>query len=288
MTAFCYTAAMSDDQAIQDASGLPRFSLLDVRLAGVRIERAVETLLGFAADGGRHYVCIFAADSLLKCRDAPELAAVANAADMTLCDGMPLVFVGRTFAKLDMNRCYGPDVMLRTIEAGCARGLRHFFYGGRDEATVQRLEDNLRAKFPSIQIAGHYVPPFRDLTEAERDDVAQCIDASRADIVWVGIGTPRQDYWVSAFRPLLRAPVLVAVGAAFNFHAGTVPQAPRWMMRCGLEWLFRLFAEPRRLWRRYLVGNPRFVLLALRQWITRRPAPLGQVTRRPAGARETT
>ena len=281
---------MSDATAEKGAEpgSLPRFSLLDVHLTGVRLARAVEAILGYTADGARHYVCIFAADSLLKCRDSPRLAAVANAADMTLCDGMPLVFVGRKFAKLDMNRCYGPDIMLRTIEAGCDRGLRHFFYGGCDEATVQRLEANLRAKFPSIQIAGHYVPPFRDLTDAERDEVVAAIDASRADIVWVGVGTPRQDHWVSDFRPLLQAPVLVAVGAAFNFHAGTVPQAPRWMMRCGMEWLFRLLAEPRRLWRRYLVGNPRFVLLVLRQWITRRPAPLGDVLRRDAGAKKET
>lgn len=281
---------MSDDTVQKRSKSVapPRFSLLDVHLSGVRLAQAVEAILGYAADGARHYVCIFAADSLLKCRDTPHLAAVANAADMTLCDGMPLVFVGRKFAKLDMDRCYGPDVMLRTIEAGCARGLRHFFYGGCDEATVLRLEANLRAKFPSIRIAGHHVPPFRDLTGAERDAVVAAIDASGADIVWVGIGTPRQDYWVSAYRPLLKAPVLVAVGAAFNFHAGTVPQAPRWMMRCGLEWLFRLIAEPRRLWRRYLVGNPRFVLLVLRQWITRRPAPLGEVLRRPVGAQKET
>lgn len=281
---------MSDDTVQKRSKSVapPRFSLLDVHLSGVRLAQAVEAILGYAADGARHYVCIFAADSLLKCRDTPHLAAVANAADMTLCDGMPLVFVGRKFAKLDMDRCYGPDVMLRTIEAGCARGLRHFFYGGCDEATVLRLEANLRAKFPSIRIAGHHVPPFRDLTDAERDAVVAAIDASGADIVWVGIGTPRQDYWVSAYRPLLKAPVLVAVGAAFNFHAGTVPQAPRWMMRCGLEWLFRLIAEPRRLWRRYLVGNLRFVLLVLRQWITRRPAPLGEVLRRPVGAQKET
>ncbi|MGI5869937.1 MAG: WecB/TagA/CpsF family glycosyltransferase [Kiritimatiellia bacterium] len=273
---------MSDDIDTKGAAsaGLPRFSLLDVRLAGVRLTQAVETILGYVKDGGRHYVCVFAVDSLLKCRDTPKLAAIANAADMTLCDGMPLVFVGRKIAKLDMDRCYGPDVMLRTIEAGCARGVRHFFYGGCDGTTIQRLEANLRAKFPSIQIVGSYVPPFRDLTDAERDDVVARIDASGADIVWVGIGTPRQDYWVSDYRPRLKAPVLIAVGAAFNFHAGTVPQAPRWMMRCGFEWLFRLLAEPRRLWRRYVIGNPRFIFLALKQWITRRPAPLGHVLRR--------
>ena len=273
---------MPDEQKkIQNFSAdLPRFSLLDVHLTGVRIERAVEQIISFTSDGGRHYVCIFAVDSLLRCRDTPRLAAVANASDMTLCDGMPLVFVGRKFAKLDMNRCYGPDVMLKTLEAGCSKGLRHFFYGGDCEATVLKLEANLKAKFPSLEIAGHYVPPFRDLTEQERDEVISTINASKADVVWVGIGTPRQDYWVSEYRQPLHAPVLIAVGAAFNFHAGTVPQAPRWMMRCGFEWLFRLIAEPRRLWRRYIIGNPRFILLVIRQWLTRKPHALGAIRRK--------
>ena len=256
---------------------LPRFSLLDVDLTGVRIERAVEQIFSFVSGGGKHFVCIFAVDSLLRCRDNPRLAEVANATDMTLCDGMPLVVVGRKFAKLDMNRCYGPDVMLKTLEAGCEKGLKHFFYGGDSDATIMKLETNLKQKFPSLQIAGHYVPPFRDLTPEERDDVISIINESQADVVWVGIGTPRQDYWVSDYRQPLNASVLIAVGAAFNFHAGTVPQAPRWMMRSGFEWLFRLVAEPRRLWKRYLIGNPRFILLVISQWLTGKPHPLGAI-----------
>lgn len=252
-----------------------RFSLLDVFLSGTTLAEAVKQIVGYTADGGRHYVCIFAVDSLLKCHDNPRLAAIANASDMTLCDGMPLVFVGRKIARIPMNRCYGPDVMLRTIEAGCAKGVKHFFYGGQDETTVARLEANLRRKFPDVQIVGHYVPPFRDLTDAERQTVCEQINRSGADIVWVGVGTPRQDYWVSEYRSLVEVPVLIAVGAAFNFHAGVVPQAPRWMMRCGLEWLFRLMAEPRRLWRRYVYGNPRFLWYVLKQWLTRHPRPLG-------------
>lgn len=256
---------------------LPRFSLLDVALTGVRIERAVEQLLSFTSDGEKHNVCIFAVDSLLRCRDNPRLVEVANATDMTLCDGMPLVFVGRKFAKLDMNRCYGPDVMLKTLEAGCEKGVKHFFYGGDCVATIMKLETNLMQKYPNLQIVGHYVPPFRDLTSEERDDVISIINASKADVVWAGIGTPRQDYWVSDFRQPLDAPVLIAVGAAFNFHAGTVPQAPRWMMRYGFEWLFRLIAEPRRLWKRYLIGNPRFILLVIQQWLTGKPYRLGAI-----------
>lgn len=253
-----------------------RFSLLDVALTGISIEQAVEQIVAYTQDGGRHYVCVFAVDSLLKCHDEPRLREVANTSDMTLCDGMPLVFVGRKFAGIDMNRCYGPDVMLKTIEAGCSIGMKHFFYGGVDETVVEQLCANLKVQFPNVQITGSYVPPFRDLTAAERSDVIAQINGSGADIVWVGIGTPRQDFWVSEYRSVLNTPVLIAVGAAFNFHAGTVPQAPRWMMRYGLEWLFRLVAEPHRLWRRYVIGNPRFIFLAVRQLLTRRPHALGK------------
>lgn len=257
----------------------PRFRLLDVPLTGCRRAEAVSEILRMARDRVSGYVCVFAVDSLLKCRDDPRLAALARGASMVLCDGMPLVFAGRRFARLDVDRCYGPDVMLETLARGRAAGLRHYFYGGTDEETARRLRENLLDRFPGLRIAGSEVPPFRPLTEAERLAAAARIDASGADVVWVGLGTPKQDFWMADMRPLLKAPVLVAVGAAFAFHAGQVPQAPRWMMRAGLEWLFRLCVEPRRLWRRYLIGNPRFLWLAARQWITGRPARLGAVER---------
>jgi N-acetylglucosaminyldiphosphoundecaprenol N-acetyl-beta-D-mannosaminyltransferase len=259
-------------------SPLRRFQVLDVQLTGTTPDQAVATILGWVERREKRYVCVFAVDSLLKCRDDARLAAVANAAGMTLTDGMPLVWLGRHVAKLAMSRCYGPDLMIQTMAAGCGRGVRHYLYGGADGSVLDRLEGKLRARFPDIQIAGRHVPPHRALTDAERDAVVADIQASGADIVWVGIGTPKQDYWVGEFRKRLDAPALVAVGAAFNFHAGTVRQAPRWMMRNGLEWLFRLAVEPKRLWRRYLVGNPRFVALVLRQWWTRKPAPLGDVS----------
>ncbi len=260
------------------ADGFPRFNLLGVHLTATRLERAVDRVIEFARDaGGRRYVCVFAVDSVLKCHDDPRLTEIANGSAMTLCDGMPLVFVGRRFAKADMSRCYGPDVMLGVSDRGRAAGLRHFYYGGSDEKTVALLRKNLEEKFPGLSVVGHYVPPFRPLTEEEKADVVKRIDESGADVVWIGIGTPKQDFWAEEMRPLLKAPVLVAVGAAFNFHAGTVSQAPLWMRRSGLEWFFRLCAEPRRLWRRYVLGNPRFVFLVLKQLLTGRPAPLGAV-----------
>ena len=254
---------------------LPRFRLLDVALTGVRLRDAVAAVIGMCRGGGKGYVCVFAVDSLLKCHDDPRLAAIANSSAMTLCDGMPLVLAGRFFGKLDMSRCYGPDVMLGVADEGRKAGIRHYFYGGNDEDTLSRLRANFAAKFPGIVDAGGEVPPFHRLSGAEKAETAARINAAKPDVVWVGIGTPKQDFWVSEMRPLLDAPLLVAVGAAFNFHAGKVPQAPVWMRRACLEWLYRLCAEPRRLWRRYLVGNPRFLLLVLRQLATRRPFPAG-------------
>ena len=261
----------------------PRFRLLDVFLTGTRLADAADAIVARARDRSSPgvHISIFAVDSLLKCRDDPRLAATANAAWMALCDGMPLVVAGRLAARLPMDRCYGPDVMLAVLDRGRAAGLRHYFYGGADEETSRLLRERMEARFPGLVVAGREVPPFRPLTEEERRETAARIDATGADVVWVGLGTPKQDFWMADMRPLLRAPVLVAVGAAFPFHAGKVPQAPRWMQRACLEWLYRLCAEPRRLWRRYLIGNPRFLLLVLRQILTRRPGPLGEV-RRPS------
>lgn len=258
-------------------SGHCRFQVLDVRLTATTLDAAVSTILGWVARKERHYVNVFAVESLLKCRDDRRLTEIVNAADMVLTDGMPLVWLARRFAKRAATRCYGPDVMLRTIEKGCETDVKHFFYGGKDDALLARLEGRLAAKFPEMQVAGRFSPPHRPLTPEEEARVIGDIESSGADIVWVGIGTPKQDYWVGEFRQRLSAPALVAVGAAFDFHAGAVRQAPRWLMRCGLEWLFRLLVEPRRLWRRYIIGNPRFVWLLLRQWISGKPAKLGKI-----------
>ena len=253
-----------------------RFNVLGIWLTSTTLNEAVNSLLRWVASREKRYACVFAVDSILKCQDDPTLAQIANAADAVFTDGMPLVWLGKHTARLDTRRCYGPDIMIHTLEQGCPHTVRHFFYGGADEATMTLLMSRLKERFPSLVIAGHHVPPHRPLTPEEEEHVTQHINACRPDIVWVGIGTPKQDYWLHAFRPRLDAPVLIAVGAAFNFHAGTVAQAPRWMMRHGLEWLFRLYTEPTRLWRRYLIGNPRFVILLIRQWLTATPVRLGQ------------
>jgi N-acetylglucosaminyldiphosphoundecaprenol N-acetyl-beta-D-mannosaminyltransferase len=160
--------------------------------------------------------------------------------------------------------------MARYCERAALTGARMFLYGGRNQGALVQLALNLRTRYPGLNIVGGYAPPFRALTGEEEDFVLDEINRSQADVVWVGIGVPKQEKWMAAMRDRLRAPVLVGVGAAFDFHAGLVSQAPRWMQSMGLEWAYRLLQEPGRLWRRYLRYNPRFVFGFLRQWLAHR------------------
>lgn len=242
-----------------------RFPVLEVGINALTLPEAADTILDWISRREKHYLSVCTADTILQCHDDPRLAAVVNGASLAVPDGMPVVWLGR-LRGCKTGRVYGPDLMLRLCNLGRAAGVRHYFYGGTDEI-LAAMGRRLAERFPGLIVAGHWAPPFRPLTKAEEAEVAARIDAARADIVWVGIGTPKQDFWIHQFRSRLEAPVLIPVGAAFNFHAGAVRQAPVWMRRSGLEWLFRLIMEPRRLWKRYLIGNPRFACLAATQWV---------------------
>jgi N-acetylglucosaminyldiphosphoundecaprenol N-acetyl-beta-D-mannosaminyltransferase len=190
----------------------------------------------------------------------------------TVPDGQPLVWALRALGYRDASRVYGPDLMARYCERAATRtGTRMFLYGGRDDAALEELSEALRERYPGLDIVGGYSPPFRDLTDEERDDVVARINGSGADVVWVGTGQPKQEKWMAQMRESLRPPILAGVGAAFDFHAGRMPQAPSWLQAVGLEWLFRLVLEPRRLWRRYARYNPRFVVGFARQYRRHRP-----------------
>lgn len=178
---------------------------------------------------------------------------------LTVPDGMPLVWAMRSWGATLDDRVYGPDTFELCLERFHDRNVRHYFYGSSDE-TREKLMDNIQSRFPEISIAGSYSPPFRELRTEEEDAVVESINAAEPDIVWVGLGAPRQEIWIDRMAPRLDVPVLAAVGAAFDFHAGTVKQAPDWMQSRGLEWLYRFLQEPRRLWFRYGVYNPLFVI----------------------------
>jgi len=241
-----------------------RFPVLAVGISAVHPGAVVERVLAMVAARERGYINVCTVHTMLECVDDRRMAAIINDSTMAVPDGMPLVWLGRrAFPGAGVRRCYGPDLMLAVCEAGLQTGMRHCLYGGAPDV-LELLEQNLKAKFPGLDVVERISPPFRDMTKSEKQYIANRINAARPDVVWVGLGTPKQDLWMGEFRGKLEAPVLIAVGAAFNFHAGRLAQAPPWMQRAGLEWLYRLLREPRRLWRRYLIGNQRFIWLLLR------------------------
>ena len=208
---------------------------------------------------------------MLAQEDAKVRAAVL-AASLVVPDGQPLVWALRALGHRSASRVYGPELMARYCEHAARTGTPAFLYGGRSEAVLVELTVRLRTRFPGLEIVGGHSPPFREPSAQEDEEIAARIDASGAAVVWVGIGQPRQEQWMARMRPRLAAPMLIAVGAAFDFHAGLVRQAPPWMGRHGLEWSYRLAREPRRLWRRYARYNPRFVAAFARQYAAQRSA----------------
>jgi len=241
-----------------------------VPLAVSDYEEVVEWMRATIAAGARGYVTAAAVNLVMSAREDPETMAAVLGATLAVPDGMPLVWALRALGHGRATRVYGPDLMLRFCARAAAEEIPMYLYGGRDEAALALLTARLRERFPGLRIVGGHSPPFRELTPAEEQEVAAEIDASGAEVVWVGTGQPKQERWMQRMRPRLRAPLLVGVGAAFDFHAGLVPQAPRWMQRGGLEWSYRLAREPRRLWRRYARYNPRFVMAFARQYARER------------------
>lgn len=242
----------------------PRFNVLGVGVHALSLTQAVDDLLAHRTARRRGYVCCATAYNLDLARRDLALRHAYNRALFTTPDGMPLVWLGRAQGYRAITRVYGPDLLLALCDAGRAVGLRHFFFGGLP-GVPEKLRDNLTARFPGLAVVGTSSPPFRELTPGEFARLQQQIADARAEIVWVGLGTPKQEKFMSTAWSQLEASVLIGVGAAFDFHSGRVRQAPGWMQRSGLEWLFRLGTEPRRLWKRYLVHNPMFVIRTLAQ-----------------------
>jgi len=241
--------------------------ILGVPLAITDYERTLDWVDAAVAAGRRSYLCVAAVHTVMACREDRELRAAVLGADFTVPDGQPLVWALNALGHELPGRVYGPELMDRACARAARTGARHYLYGGRNQGALAELARMLRLRHPGLKIVGGHCPPFRALSAAEEDALADEINRSGADVVWVGIGVPKQEKWMARMRDRLDAPVLVGVGAAFDFHAGLVPQAPDALQRLGLEWAFRLVQEPRRLWRRYLRYNPRFVTGFLRQYL---------------------
>ncbi len=246
---------------------MPSQELLGVPLALTTYDGARDWIEATVAAGDRGYICVAAVHTVMACQDDPELRAAVQGASFTVPDGQPLVWALNALGHGLPDRVYGPELMERMCAHAAQTGLRFYLYGGRNHGVLAQLARNLRLRHPGLRIVGGHCPPFRPQTEEEEQRIADEINRSGADVVWVCIGVPKQEKWMARMRDRLDAPVLVGVGAAFDFHAGLIPQAPDALQRIGLEWAFRLLQEPRRLWRRYLRYNPRFVMGFASQYV---------------------
>jgi N-acetylglucosaminyldiphosphoundecaprenol N-acetyl-beta-D-mannosaminyltransferase len=240
-----------------------RVPILDIPVDVQTLNEATNTLADWAAQPGKRYVSTCPVYTLMIARENPRMRQALERADMVTADGMPLVWLQRRMGHPRAERVYGPDMMRVLCEKTASREIRHFFWGGMP-GVAEKLAQQLRQVYPGLQIAGFYAPPIEEIGDVPNPAVIEHLNNANAHIIWVGLGSPKQDLWMSLYRPVLDAPLLIGVGAAFDFIAGTKPQAPRWMQRSGLEWLFRLSHEPGRLWRRYLIYNSRFIWSILR------------------------
>jgi N-acetylglucosaminyldiphosphoundecaprenol N-acetyl-beta-D-mannosaminyltransferase len=250
------------DRAIlpKDLSGAQStFKVLGVEVDAVQIPHVIHQMEEWMhARDGSHFIALTSVDTIMQAWHQDSFRQILNAADLTVPDGMPLVWLGRMMGYEMKRRVYGPDLLLDFCRATQAKGYGHFFYGGAS-GVPERLADALLRRCPHLRVTGTYSPPFRRLTQEEDMQAVEMINQAAPDVLWVGLGCPKQERWMFEHRHLLNVPVTVGVGAAFDFYTGRVAQAPCWMREHGLEWFFRLTQEPRRLWRRYLIQNPQFI-----------------------------
>jgi len=235
-----------------------RANVLGVGLSAINLDTAEAAITQALDSGSKGYICVTGVHGVSEAQTDPDFRRILNEAFLNTPDGMPMVWIGRMQGFSEMSRVYGPDLMLRLCALSEAKGYSHFFYGGAP-GVAEELAARLKQRFPQLKVAGVYSPPFRPLNPDEERVLTNRIETVKPDIFWVGLSTPKQERFMAQFAPKLAATIFIGVGAAFDFHAGRVRQAPRWMQRSGLEWLFRLGCEPRRLWRRYLKNNPLFI-----------------------------
>lgn len=240
-----------------------RFNVIGCQISKVTKRGAIDKVLEGVRSGRGGYVCFTNVHTSVTAHGNPKFLTVLNESFLTFPDGKPLYWVGKLKGIGDVEQVPGPEFLPELLETDATPPLRHYFYGGRPEV-LEILIANLKAGYPHADIVGWESPPFRELTEEEDEQVVARIRDSGTHIVWVGLGAPKQEYWMQAHAERLKPALLMGVGAAFDFHAGSVKRAPGWMRFMGLEWLHRLIQEPRRLWKRYLVTNTLFIFYVLK------------------------
>jgi N-acetylglucosaminyldiphosphoundecaprenol N-acetyl-beta-D-mannosaminyltransferase len=268
--------------ALQPASGLPsKTEIAGVPVSLTSYDEVIDAIACRRVDSAL-VIAVCNVHSIMSARRDPVLQTAISRAGIATTDGMPLVWMLRLTCRPGQPRVYGPDLMKLALHKGRERGWRHFLYG-TTPATLDRLRDAIERFAPGAVIMGQMAPPFRDLSPIETDAVVKTLRSSRADIIWVGLGMPRQEKWMHEIAPRLPGQTLIGVGAAFDLLSGTDPQAPAVLQRAGLEWAFRLWQEPGRLWRRYMLNNPLYIILAVEQFVRyhMRAAPFSRLMRRP-------
>jgi N-acetylglucosaminyldiphosphoundecaprenol N-acetyl-beta-D-mannosaminyltransferase len=241
-----------------------RANVLGVGVSALDLEVAVGLIAEALANETKGYICVTGVHGVSEAQRDLEFRHILNQAFLNAPDGMPVVWMSQAQGFSNVRRVYGPDLMLRMCELSVPRGFTHFLYGA-GPGVAEELRIRLEQRFPGIKILGTYTPPFRPLNSLEEAELLRRVRDLKPDIFWVGLSTPKQEKFMATYYTKLNATLFLGVGAAFDFHAGRIRQAPRWMQRAGLEWLFRLACEPRRLWKRYLKNNPLFVLRAFCQ-----------------------
>jgi len=236
----------------------PRANVLGVGVSAIDLAEAVRRSECCIDERRTGYICVTGVHGVMEAQRDPDFRGILNRSLLCTPDGMPTVWVGHWQGHRRMRRVYGPDFMLEMCRASISRGYRHFLYGG-SPGVAEKLKRRLHAKMPRLEIVGTYSPPFRPLTPAEKDEVIAAVAVARPDIVWVGLSTPKQERFMAHMIDRLDTHLMVGVGAAFDIHAGLLADAPAWMKRSGLQWLHRLWKEPRRLARRYITNNPLFL-----------------------------
>ncbi len=236
-----------------------RVNVLGVGISVLNLRTALEAIAAAVRERRKGFICVTGVHGVMEAQNDPALRKILNGAFLCTPDGMPMVWMGKIHGHSEMRRVYGPDLMLEVCTWSEANPCRHFFYGGAP-GVAELLAENLKARFPKLEIAGTFTPPFRPLNAEEEKQFVETIRAAKPDIVWVGLSTPKQEKFMAEFLPKLDVMLMIGVGAAFDFHSGRARQAPRWMQRSGLEWFYRLCQEPRRLAKRYFKNNPLFAL----------------------------
>ena len=242
-------------------SKVARANILGVGVSAISMTEAVKHTDTLLRDGGQGYICVTGVHGIMEAQYDEAFRGILNSSFLTTPDGVPTVWIGHRQGHKDMTRVYGPDFMLEICQLSLERGYRHFFYGGK-AGVAQELAARLASRFPGLQVAGTYTPPFRPLSAVEEDMLTSEVLKSRPHILWCGLSTPKQERFMAQYSGRLPVQLMIGVGAAFDIHSGNTKDAPHWIKSMGLQWMYRMAMEPRRLAGRYLRNNPRFIWLS--------------------------